>query len=521
LDQKLKILILALPILAFACAGSDSSSQEKGASKADQKLISGRSTGVFSPFGDAAADTAQATYTNGEDSEILLWKSRITVFDGTYDSDATLDLRRVTGGISQTDDFRLVSPTLRFSSMKATGEFIQRTDLYNSMIVETIVDRFIEAKETIALIILNFGEENESRHAIRPEYLTIAQREDFSYMVAFEIRDQDFVFGIAASKNGRVPVGYGELITPPGDNSELETSLLGASDVASEVLLSWTAIGGTATVFAWEFAKSGASTVAKCALGQSVISSKITDVPVLTPTYKLTKNYLLSGLPQGETIEIRLCSSNEREGPDISTGITVNYDVPKRAKAVLTGAPVVTSNLSELDITVGGENITAYKYSLLPLEESDCDTATYQEEYIEISTKITDELGDDGTYTLCALGKIADVNLQLVGEPTIYTWTKDTVAPGAFSITSVPNPATTDKPEFSWGASAQALNYNLTIANDASCSDIALSETAYATTKTITTALADGSYFLCVKAVDAAGNTTDATNDGQSFDVST
>lgn len=116
----------------------------------------------------------------------------------------------------------------------------------------------------------------------------------------------------------------------------------------------------------------------------------------------------------------------------------------------------------------------------------------------------------DGAVTLCSYATDRAGNVQ--ATPTSYTWTKDTVAPVAFTISgSNPGKAYTSTPTLSWSApAADVATITLKIAGTSSCTSPVLSYNAIPGTSATYTlgALTDGSYYACMTAADVAGNTT-------------
>ena len=97
--------------------------------------------------------------------------------------------------------------------------------------------------------------------------------------------------------------------------------------------------------------------------------------------------------------------------------------------ATITGAPTGTSKDTALDVTVGGTDVTDYKYKLV--ESSSCGTGGYGSE-TAVATKITDSLTSyaDGTLTLCVLGKNKNNPInKWQTSPTKKSWTKDSPEP--------------------------------------------------------------------------------------------
>jgi hypothetical protein len=90
--------------------------------------------------------------------------------------------------------------------------------------------------------------------------------------------------------------------------------------------------------------------------------------------------------------------------------------------AMLAGAPPSQTKDTSIDITVGGDDIVAYKYQV--------DTGAWSGE-INVSDHIRLDGLADATYALSVIGKDSLNNWQPLSESTLCSWTVDTVAPCA------------------------------------------------------------------------------------------
>ncbi|MDD4996415.1 MAG: fibronectin type III domain-containing protein, partial [Patescibacteria group bacterium] len=84
------------------------------------------------------------------------------------------------------------------------------------------------------------------------------------------------------------------------------------------------------------------------------------------------------------------------------------------------GQPNNPTNQTTIDITVGGEEVTHYKYKL--------DDRIYDNE-IQVSTHIILSDLSDGEHVIYIIGKDASGNWQEQTNPTTYSWTIDTSGP--------------------------------------------------------------------------------------------
>lgn len=123
------------------------------------------------------------------------------------------------------------------------------------------------------------------------------------------------------------------------------------------------------------------------------------------------------------TLEIEDSASNTAQ---VTQNVNKDTQLPT---AVLSGAPGTFSNATDLNVTVGGSNVNEYFYKVGDSGSIDCSDASGYSSAINISTKITDALGGDGSQRLCVRGRDGSGNTQELANATVVDWTKDTVAP--------------------------------------------------------------------------------------------
>jgi hypothetical protein len=97
----------------------------------------------------------------------------------------------------------------------------------------------------------------------------------------------------------------------------------------------------------------------------------------------------------------------------------------------------------------------------------------------------------------------------------------DTDAPAAFSITGPSDPSYSSPVSVTFGASTGASNYDLIVSSVNDCnSPVHVASSPYTgITASQSVALADGVYYVCMTAKDAAANSVAASNNGYSFEV--
>ncbi len=132
----------------------------------------------------------------------------------------------------------------------------------------------------------------------------------------------------------------------------------------------------------------------------------------------------------------------------------------------------------------------------------------------------------DGTYYVCVVASDVAGNARTASNSSTLSFRIDTTQPSTFSINMITNNATNDTtPTFTWTSATDPSNvsYSATIGNNVDCSSAVESSGAQAGTSfTPSSALAEGTYYVCVSAVDDLNNGPRlATNNGYSFVVDT
>lgn len=503
-------LVLTCPL--FACTPSSNRPEDSTSASDRGPLVSQRTTGTIVPFASRDQITSSGLYAPGSSTSVALWKTRATIGNRALQSPAEMSLALLQGGgIAETAELQLVAPIVRLQLRNNDGTVIIRESLRRDIIVESIVDRFVDQSNVVALVLFNYGKPNEERWIIEPKHMQFQVASDQSRSIAFAMRDTDFVFTLAAVRPKKMPMGWKFFTPPPKDGSNLDANTEKVADKASEVNLSWTPPEGSSVGYVVQTSYAPLESPG-CINGQPIDSGKISSIRQDFPVVNLD-SFVLTGLLEGRTAYIQLCSKNNRVPADLSEGIVITYEVPKRAKAELLNTPPSDTNAIALNVTVGGTNLVAYRYALLT-NASSCDTATYSG-WIDISQPISDQLAESA-YILCALGKISDTNVQIV--PTIKAFKVDRSAPQNFTITPPSAILTSRKPEILWSSAIGADSYDVVIATDSSCGT-AIKKTKVTSSKLSDLSIPDGSYYLCVTAKDAAGNSQAASGGAVPFTV--
>ncbi|MAV90268.1 MAG: hypothetical protein CL676_02530 [Bdellovibrionaceae bacterium] len=133
----------------------------------------------------------------------------------------------------------------------------------------------------------------------------------------------------------------------------------------------------------------------------------------------------ITGVDGSKNITLNISDSSGNSSGD---SVTVVLDITLPV-ATLSGKPQSFDNDTNLDVTVGGTDVTQYLYKVGDSGSTDCSNATGYSSAINISTLITDAIGSDGSKRLCVRGQDSNGNIQDLASATSYDWTKDTVNP--------------------------------------------------------------------------------------------
>lgn len=498
--------ILAVQVLALT-VGACSKSNSKSKDKVDTPVVTQARTGGFQPYAPKETTSVTAVFSPGEDASVAVWKTKVSMPGNAYGSAALLTLSMIPNGLVQTKDLQFVSPLVQFSLTDDVG-VVPREKMMKVITIENIVDRFIDEKNTMILVIADYGLAMEKRYAVSPEDLTVTVQEDQSRIVSFVTKDTNIAVTVAAAKSGGIPPGYEKYITIPKDSTNLVGNQLKVSDLPSEISLTWTPSEGSRTGYMMSVAYEEFTT-SSCQNGSIIDNALIVETREKFPKLFLDE-YLAAGLEDGKEIFIQLCSSNSRVPPDVSDGVSFSYQLPDRALATLTGTPAALSVVDTINIAVGGTLVTAYKYDLIAGTAA-CSAAEYGATWIPVVTPIAETVSQ-GSHKLCVIGEIAANNVQKVA--TEFSWVVDTVPPGAFNIQVFTSPTNAASVAITVDPASEAASYKFDLSTSLACDAISVTGTSLTTAYTYPTFTAGGTWYVCVSALDAAGNVKLATNNG-------
>ncbi|MDP3770926.1 MAG: Ig-like domain-containing protein, partial [bacterium] len=172
---------------------------------------------------------------------------------------------------------------------------------------------------------------------------------------------------------------------------------------------------------------------------------------------------------------------------------TYNWVIDTSAAApTISGAPDELTNQTSATLTIGGDDVVAYRFAL--------DGGAFGDE-TPVATPIVLTNLVDGVHTVAVIGRDAVGNLQAEANATSVTWTVDTIAPSLAEVTPVATPTNDPTPQLAIqvenGAAWEVLRGETVLASGTG--------TGVAQTVTLAT-LTDGIYTLTLASTDAAGN---------------
>ncbi|NLI75170.1 MAG: Ig-like domain-containing protein, partial [Candidatus Riflebacteria bacterium] len=170
-----------------------------------------------------------------------------------------------------------------------------------------------------------------------------------------------------------------------------------------------------------------------------------------------------------------------------TTTFTLDIDTTPPV-AALFATPANPTNLTTTDITVGGTDVTAYRYAL--------DGGTFSAE-TPVSTHIALSALTDGAHTIGVIGRDTLGNWQ--STPTTFAWTIDTAAPAAVLSTTPANPTNLTTADITV-AGTDVTAYKYSVDGGAYSAETPVS------THIALSALTDGAHTLGVIGRDALGN---------------
>lgn len=167
-----------------------------------------------------------------------------------------------------------------------------------------------------------------------------------------------------------------------------------------------------------------------------------------------------------------------------------------------------------------------YRFKVGPEASIDCAAEAGYSAWTNRSQRLEADISadPDGIMRLCVVARGKNNCNQMLTQPvnkaSFYRWKKVTnTAPAPFSITGPTGMSTSLSQTIAWQASTGALSYDLKVARQPDCSDVAVEHLNLTATSQAVTLPADGAYFSCVTAKKGTSPSTAATNNGFQFTI--
>ncbi|MEI6832971.1 MAG: hypothetical protein WCL28_03175, partial [bacterium] len=376
------------------------------------------STGGVTTVTPAVVKSAAKAVSATEDTVLTLSNTTVTIPAGAILEDSVASLSSYGGTFINTSSIILQSEPVLLVISGSDGNDLPRSKIHKDIVVDVVSGKRASPTKLAMLFHEGGGLADAVKTGISQTVLApmLALVSGSTYKASFQMRPPRVAI-VMAQTGGSLPTGYEDFKLPPVEVTELS----GIADTPADVTLSWKSDANRNQGFAMVYAKASAVTDV-CALADLIEP----DYDEATEVY----SHSVTGLDDNSEYTFKVCSSSFRDPVDLSAGESVSVTTPKRALAVLSNTPADPTNATALNVTVGGENLTYYRYALLS-SAADCSSATYTS-WIAVTAPITDSLSSDGARLLCVLGRIDASNDQIV--PTTYAFTVDQTPPVFGSI---------------------------------------------------------------------------------------
>ena len=348
-----------------------------------------------------------------QDTILTVSNTTITIPAGAVLENAVVSLSSYGGTFINTSSIVLQSEPVLLVISGSDGNDLPRSKIHKDILVEVVSGKRAVPTKLAMLFHEGGGLADAVKTGITQTVLApmLSLVSGSTYKAAFQMRPPRVAI-VMAQTGGALPPGYEDFKLPPVE----VTDLSGVADTPADVTLSWKSDANRNQGFAMVYAKA------------SAVTDVCTTDDLIEPDYdEATEVYShpVTGLDDNSQYTFKVCSSSFRDPVDLSAGSSVSVTTPKRALAVLSNTPADPTNVTALNVTVGGENLTYYRYALL-FGATDCSSATYSS-WIAVTTPITNSLAGDGARLLCVLGRIDPSNDQIV--PTTHAFTVDQTPP--------------------------------------------------------------------------------------------
>lgn len=372
------------------------------------------STGGVSTAPAAIVKSAAKDISSTAETILTVSNTTIKIPAGTILEPAMASLSSYGGTFINTPSVVLESEPVLLVITGADGQDLPRNKIHKDILVEVVSGKRAVPTKLTMLFHEGGGLASAEKTGIAQSVLSpmLSLVSGSTYKASFQMRPARVAIVMAQTPAGTLPLGF-EVFKQP---SIEVTELVGVANSPADVTLTWKSDSSRNQGFAMVYAKASEVT-AVCTLDDLIEP----DYDEATAVY----SHSVAGLDDNSEYTFKVCSSSFRDPVDLSAGASVSVTTPKRAVAVLSNTPNSPTNVAALNVSVGGENLTFYRYSLLS-GVSNCSTAVYSS-WIAASTPITNTLTGDGAKLLCVLGRIDPSNDQLV--PTTHAFTLDQTPP--------------------------------------------------------------------------------------------
>ena len=527
-------IALLFSLIISSCGGSGSSG-DGGPSTFNYGhpgATGGQTTGGTTSTGISTPSGRLAKISDGISSVDLtlgLATTSVTIRSGTFQENYQALLTDLAGEITDSSSLKLLSLPIRMR-ITDSNAILDRTDAARDIEITVTAVKPASIYKAVILLV-DYGEARESgsttpvKHFLRLTQMGVnaTTNSDGNLVASFRVRSGDIGMVMAVASNGN-PGGYATYTAPPADPDSVSAA---PSVYPDKAIVTWRA--QKITGYGFSVAYGVAPVAPLCGSAFNVTATETASAPTAdadgNSLYEFTTE--LSGLLDNKAYAIRVCSSDAKTPPSYSgPGKLTSVTTAQRAQAVLSGTPNAITNSTSISVTVGGTGVVDYKFALT--SQSNCDGLTYSS-WRGVANPIT-ESTPEATHRLCVLSRKSTQNIQLV--PTEFSWRVDTTAPVMNSV-----PQSTTAVTSAAGINKALKQANVLVHGSATINEAgqiyyasALSgETCSAATFPPTSGIllksgsftADGTYIICVKSVDEAGNVAFGQSSPFHVDVTT
>jgi hypothetical protein len=492
---------------ALGCQKSDQSSDEGSAYEHPSK------PGAVTSVQSAPTKSIAVAVSLTEDTVISLGTTTVTIPVGAVTVDATASLSSYGGVFINSNAVNLQSEPVLLRIFDMGGVDLLRSSIHRDLRVDVESAGPVVPQRLALLFHENGGELDALKSGVSMPSVSkrLEAIDGGRYKASFVTRTPRLAVTMADSGGG-LPVGFSEFVWPAIEVTGLKAKAISPTAIKLE----WTSDAALNGGFALAYSPDGA-VLPPCTLDRVVEPS----FDESTSTFSTQ----ISSLVDHRTYKFRVCSTSKRNPPDLSQGLVTTAATPARALATLGNAPSGRSNVTSLDVTVGGTNVAQYKYALLS-NATNCSTASYSD-WINVTSKIIDPVAVDGSMLLCVLGRKDETNLQLI--PTTASWVIDRTPP-TFQSVALINTATDGSVNVQEKSNVDPIIGNLnavgydgvryaTVNTSVDCNGTLAYTPQVPSSQTLPQTPTNAIYKVCLQLFDVAGNVTYAQSPPVTLDL--